>query len=149
MVARVEKVPLYNFEFFCTPAGPALRLGPTARSSLCVNHFACNAMTGILVRLVRTLLLVAVMASRAALRQALMPTSLSTVAARRRASKSSVSMIAHQPATFQVVGCSSIGPDFAGLQGLLRSGSRLQRDLCRCLGRRRHGGGGGRCWSCA
>ena len=68
MVARVEKVPLYNFEFFCTPAGPAWRLGPTARSSLCVKltQPLRNAMTGILVRLVRTLLLVAVMASRAA-----------------------------------------------------------------------------------
>jgi hypothetical protein len=33
--------------------------------------------------------------------------------------------------------------------GLLRSGPRLHRDPCWCSGRRRHGGGGGRGWSCA
>ena len=40
-------------------------------------------------------------------------------------------------------------PPHPRLQGLIRSRPQLHRDPCWCLGRRRHGGGGGRCWSCA
>ncbi len=76
--------------------------------------------------------------------------SLSCAGPARHVKSESVS-IQQQPATFMSLTVSqfklgqSVLPH-PRLQGLIRSRPLLHRDPCWCLGRRRHGGGGGRCW---